>query len=117
MITLKEQVKQIIHSQPITLRREIISQLHVSSKTLTHYLHQLVRDGEVVLYRGRGYFKDDSAYEVWHAANRCRFGSKAGAVRRARAGKPSSGENTIFSECRHSEAMQRVLSVYGRVQA
>ncbi|RSB59012.1 protein ren [Atlantibacter subterranea] len=25
--------------------------------------------------------------------------------------------NTIFDECRNSDAMQRVLSVYGRVQA
>ncbi|XUA17466.1 hypothetical protein ACQVA2_12285 [Citrobacter sp. OP27] len=117
MITLKEQVKQLIHSQPITLRREIISQLHVPSKTLTHYLHQLVRDGEVVLYRGRGYFKDDSAYDIWHADNRRRFGAKTGAVLRSRTCKQSSGENAIFNECRQSVAMQRVLSVYGRASA
>lgn len=117
MITLKEQIKQIIHSQPITLRREIISQLHVPSKTLTHYLHQLVRDGEVVLYRGRGYFKDDSAYDIWHADNRRRFGAKAGTALRARTCKQSSGENAIFNECRQSGAMQRVLIVYGRASA
>lgn len=31
-------------------------------------------------------------------------------------GERANGINTIFDECRNSDAMQRVLSVYGRVQ-
>lgn len=116
MITTKEQVLDFIRSRPITTRLEIVRNSDIPQRTLSNYLRQLSRTGDVVRCKGRGYFKDEESHQKWLDETRPQRAWQASKARKLGVVKqPPETTNSIFDECRHSPFMHRVLSVYGRL--
>jgi hypothetical protein len=102
-------ILQFIQSREITTRSDIVRNFDLPQRTITHYLKQLTIELKIFRSICKGYFSDELACRKWLEANP--VSRKRRTYKRVRVSPVT--ENVIFTECRNSPAMQRVLFVYG----
>lgn len=90
----------------------IAALLGVHCKTARKYLDRAAATGEVIRFGGCGLFRDAAAIADFNRerATRCYALRKQ---KRLASRQVQQTQNIIFQECRASEAMRRVLFVYG----
>lgn len=111
--SIKKMVRQYVASHDRSRIADIVRDLGISHNLTKQLLKELVASGKAYCKPKFGYFRNQSAYLAWFEETRQERREKASIASKAHRG----GVNTIFDECRNSDAMQRVLSFYGRVQA
>ncbi|WP_312974063.1 DUF977 family protein [Atlantibacter sp.] len=112
--SIKKMVRQYVASHDRSRIADIVRDLGISHNLTKQLLKELVSSGKAYCKPKFGYFRNQTAYLAWFEKTRQERSEKASIASKAHC---DSGVNIIFEQCRNSDAMQRVLSVYGRVQA
>ncbi|WP_313440050.1 DUF977 family protein [Atlantibacter hermannii] len=109
----KQLVSQYVASHDRSRIADIVRDLGISHNLTKQLLKELVASGKAYCKPKFGYFRNQAAYLAWFEKTRQERSEKASIASKAHIG----GVNIIFEQCRSSDAMQRVLAFYGRVQA
>lgn len=110
----KQLVSQYVASHDRSRVADIVRDLGISRNLTKQLLNELVASGKAYCKPKFGYFRNQTAYLTWFDQTRQERSEKALMASKTHRG---SGVNIIFEQCRSSDAMQRVLAFYGRVQA
>jgi len=110
----KQLVSQYVASHDRSRVADIVRDLGISRNLAKQLLNELVSSGKAYCKPKFGYFRNQIAYLAWFEKTRQERSEKASIASKAHC---DSGVNIIFEQCRSSDAMQRVLAFYGRVQA
>jgi hypothetical protein len=70
----------------------------------------LKASGRMVYRTSYGWFESEKTFRAWLHETRDEQEEK---MRQRARGKRLSGDNHVFEECRNSEAMQRIMSIFG----